>query len=266
MQLSLPPFGWDLAKEAAKYLVVAAAGWVLNSGKRWWGTRPARAFWHPFISDDLRLVVGHFEQFRLFERSGVIGVGDAIALGELQRYLAQIGARDPKVVYDNRLEGDDLKHTIIALGGPDANEVTRGAVKQIDSKLRFGDPEVDKNAIVIRDTTSDPPRLYNPDPLDRDGAGTDFGLILRAPNPYAPEKEMMIIAGSFGHGTWAATRYVISPAFLALREAKAQGPLECLVKTEVVRDTPQAIHLIVARSIRCGAIRMNRPTPPAART
>ena len=67
-----------------------------------------------------------------------------------------------------------LKHTIIALGGPDANAVTRDAVKHINSKLRFGDPEV--NDIAIRDTTSEPPRFYAPSPADRDGTGTDYGL------------------------------------------------------------------------------------------
>jgi len=70
----------------------------------------------------------------------------------------------------------------------------------------------------------------------------------------------MIIAGSFGHGTWAGTRYVMSPAFLELPEAKARGAPECLVKTDVVRDTPQAIRLIVVRNIPS-----NVPTPTAYR-
>ena len=196
----------------------------------------------------MRLVIGRFGEFQSFERSGLLGVGDAIALAELQHYLGKIGATEPQVVYADRIEGDDLKHTLISLGGPDANAVTRDAVKLIDSKLRFGDPSI--NEIAIRDTGVDPPHYYVPSTPDHDGAATDYGVILRARNPFAADKEVMIIAGSFGHGTIAGTRYVTSPAFLALPASKARGALECLVETDVVRDAPQSIRLMVARPIR----------------
>ena len=156
MQLSLPPFVWDLTKDGAKFLVGAAAGWVLKVGRDRLRTRRVRAFWRPFISDDLRIVVGGFQEFRDFERSGVLGIGDAIALGELQYYLARIGGFDPQVAYSGRFDGDALKHTIIAIGGPDANKVTRDMVEKIDSKLRF---EVDD--VVIQDTACHPAHRYD---------------------------------------------------------------------------------------------------------
>ncbi len=247
MQLPFDSLAWDLIKDAAKFLIGAAAGWALKVSRDRWRTRNARSFWRPFLSNDLRLVIGCFREFPGFERSGLLGVGDAIALAELQRYLGQIGASEPKVVYADRLEGDALKHTLISLGGPDANAVTREAVKLIDSKLRFGNPSI--HEIAIRDTGVDPPRLYVPSEPDRDGAATDYGLILRAPNPFAADKEIMIIAGSFGHGTVAGTRYATSPAFLKLPASRASGALECLVQTDVVRDAPQSIRLVVARNI-----------------
>jgi hypothetical protein len=249
--LVLKPLGdsfiWDLIKDAAKFLVGAATGWVLKVIRDRWRTRKARSFWRPFLSSDLRLVIGRFGEFRDFERSGMLGVGDAIALAELQRYLGQIGGSEPQVVYADRLEGDALKHTLISLGGPDANAVTREALKLINSKVRFGDPF--NNEIAIRDTGVEPARLYVPSTPDRDGTATDYGVIIRAPNPFAPEKEIMIIAGSFGHGTVAGERYVTSPAFLALPASKARDAFECLVETNVVRDAPQAIRLTVMRSI-----------------
>ena len=109
-----------------------------------------------------------------------------------------------------REEGIDAA-AVWLIGGPDPNAVTREAVKLIDSKLRFGDPSI--HEIAIRDTGVDPPRLYVPSEPDRDGVVTDYGLILRAPNPFAADKEIMIIAGSFGHGTVAGTRYATFPAF-----------------------------------------------------
>jgi hypothetical protein len=240
-----------LLGDGAKYLVAAAAGWALKVGRDRWKTRRARAFWRPFILDDLRIVIGRFGQFQRFERSGLIGVGDARALAELQRSLAKIGMNNPSVRYADELHGDELKHTIIALGGPDANAVTCQALNRIRSKLRFSSLRMDR--IVIEDSASAPPDLYIPSEPDAGGATTDYGLILRAPNPFAPEKEIMIMAGSYGHGTLACTRFAFLPEFLALRGAKSKNPFECLVKTDVVLDAPQAIRLILLRSIQSRA-------------
>lgn len=151
---------WDLVKDGAEFLIGAAAGWALKVARDRWRTRNARSFWRPFLSDDLRLAIGRFGDFSSFERSGLLGVGDAIALAELQHYLGQIGATEPQVVYADRLDGDALKHTLISLGGPDANAVTREAINLIDSKLRFGDPSI--NEISIRDTGVCPPRRHVP--------------------------------------------------------------------------------------------------------
>ena len=239
---------WDLTKDAVKFLLGTGAGWALKTGRDRWRTRKARTFWRPFLTNDLRLVIGRFLEFEGFERSGLLGVGDAMALAELQNYLGLIGVSKSQVVYADRLDGDALKHTLISLGGPDANAVTRDAVKSIDSKLRFGDPSI--NEIAIRDSGASPPKLYVPSAPDRDGAATDYGLILRARNPFDTTKEMMIIAGAFGHGTLAGTRYVTSQEFLALPAVGARSAFECLVETDVVRDAPQAIRLVVARSLK----------------
>lgn len=238
----------DLTKDGAKFLIGTAAGWTLKVARDRLRTRKARAFWRPFLSKDLRIVVGRFREFKDFERSGFIGVGDTLALAELQRYLTRIGLREPQVVYADQIEGDDLKHPIISLGGPDNNAVTREVAKQIKSTLRFGNPEI--NEIAFRDTGVHPPQLYVPSAFDHDGSGTDYGLILRAHNPFAPANEVMVIAGSFGHGTWAGTRYVTSAEFLKLKELKKRVPIECFVETDVVRDTPQGIRMLIVRTIQ----------------
>jgi hypothetical protein len=155
MQPFLNSLAWDLIKDGVKFLIGGAARWALKVARDHWRTRNAHSFWRPFLSNDVRLVIGRFGQFPSFERSGLLGVGDAIALAELQHYLGQIGASEPQLVYVDRLDGDALKHTLISLPGPDANAVTREAVKLIDSKLRFGDPSI--NEIAIRDTGVNPP-------------------------------------------------------------------------------------------------------------
>jgi hypothetical protein len=236
----------DQPKDLAKYIVAAAAGWLLKFVRDRWRTRHARRFWRPFLSADLRVVVGRFDskEFLAFEQSGLMGCGDAYALAELQRYLGQIGASQIQTVFAGHdYDAGVLQHTLISLGGPDANAVTRELVKKIDSSMKFGDPRI--NEIAIRDTTSN--RSYAPDNLDEDGSGTDYGLILRVPSPYIPGKEVMIMAGSFGQGTLAAVRYLSSQEFLKLPVSKKEGTLECLVKTDVVRGSPQAVRPLIVR-------------------
>jgi hypothetical protein len=238
----------EIVKDVAAFLIGAAVSWLLTVGHGLWRTREARRFWRPFLSDDLCIILGRFKEFSSFERSGFLGVGDAIALAELQRYLARIGRRrGAEVIYADQCGGDDLHHTIICLGGPDANSVTLDALKLIKPKLQYGDPSI--NEVAIQDTAFVPPHLYLPHAAGRDGSTIDYGIILRVPNPFAKEKTLLIIGGSFGHGTWAGARYVTSHDFLNQALPKTQSPLEYLVETRVVRDTPQAIRLLVARII-----------------
>ena len=240
----LSEFEWDMTKDAIKYPIGAAALWILQVGRGRFRTRRAHAFWRPFLSTDL--VIGSFPA-RDFERTGLVGLGDAIALAELQLYLREIGG-NPKVAYADRLDGDELKHTMILLGGPDANSVTRRLYNRIASTLRLGNHE--SGEISIRDTSVQPPHFYGPSPRDHNNAYTDHGLILRAPNPLAPDKEVMIIAGSFGHGTWAAARHVASTEFLKKCRSLKHGPIECLVQTDVELDTPQNIRELLIRNFR----------------
>lgn len=246
--MHIPAVVLDLMKDGAKFLIGAGAGWVLRKGTERWRTRHARSFWRPFLSDDLYLVVGSFPEFRKFERSGLLGLGDAIALGEIQRFLTQIGAKRVEQVFANRLNGDGLKQTMVVLGGPDANSVAFDAFGQFNSQFRFGPSDV-----AIRDTATTPTKVYFPSNFDENGSGIDYGLILCGPNPFCPDKKMMLIAGCYGHGTWAGARYVGSKEFLELPQIKDGGTFECLIKTDIVRDTPQAIHMIAIRKIKSNA-------------
>ncbi|HEY2498384.1 MAG TPA: hypothetical protein VGK24_15070 [Candidatus Angelobacter sp.] len=241
----ITPFALDLMKDCAKFLIGAGAGWILRTARERWRTRNARSFWRPFLSDDLCIVVGSFHEFKNFERSGLLGVGDAIALGELQTFLSRIGGKKVPHAYASRFNGDMLKQTLVVIGGPDANSVALEALVLFKSTFQVGPEDV-----AITDTTTTPPKLYSPNELDKNGSGVDYGLILCGPNPFCPNKMMMLIAGCYGHGTLAGARYVSSPEFLTLPQVQDGGKsFECLIKTDVMRDTPQAIHLIDIRKI-----------------
>ena len=236
----------DLVKNSAKFLFGTAAGWVWKLLYDRWKKRKARNFWRPFLSKDLRIVVGRFREFEDFEPSGFLGVGDAIALAELQSFLATMGITEPQVLYADRIEGDALKHPLILLEALMRMPSTYEASKLLRTKLCFGNPAI--NEIAFRDISSDLPRVYCPNVPTAQQSGSDLGLILKVPNPFAADKTALIIAGSFGHGTWAAARYVMSPEFLG-SQAATYDSLEGLIETDIVMDTPQQIRPLVLRPL-----------------
>ena len=64
---------WDMTKDGVKFAVGAAIGWILKILRDRWRTRRAHSFWRPFLTGDVRLVIGRFED-RDFERSGLLGL------------------------------------------------------------------------------------------------------------------------------------------------------------------------------------------------
>ena len=209
--------------------------------------RRAKRFWKVFVSGELQVVVGRFLEFASFEQSGFLGVGDAMALAELRMHFESLGLRDFSVSYADRLDGDSLKTNLILIGGPDVNTITKEAVVRIQSTLRFGNPE--HHEIAIYDSVTD--RIYAPlVRTDSNEIIKDYGVVLKTTNPFAPNKQVLIVAGSFGYGTWAGIRFITSRQFIENPMVLEGMPIECLIETDIVRGTPQDIRLIVLRALK----------------
>jgi hypothetical protein len=180
--------------------------------------RRARVFWRPLFTSQIQVVVSRFESPSFNEPTGLVGGGDAIALREISAYLSRIGFRKHKVVYVDEA-GLDRKNNLILLGGPDANAVTRDALKLIGARFQLVDPGPGHPA-EIRDTAPveshatlsgarTAVRAYAPT------ADTDYGVVIRARNPFNPEKWLVIFAGAYGYGTWGGVELALSDhAFL----------------------------------------------------
>jgi hypothetical protein len=68
---------------------------------------------------------------------------------------------------------------------------------------------------------------------------TDFGLVVRAPNPYASDRHLLMVFGTFGFGSWAGVRFLLSKQFQEANERLAGGFMECLVEAEIVKGAPR---------------------------
>ena len=190
-------------------------------------------------------MLGRFSEFSSFEQSGLIGVGDASALMELLTFFDALGLRGVRVTYADRLDGDDLKTNLVLLGGPDANLITNEAVKRIPTTLQFGDPSI--NQISIHDSLKN--TIYIPKSDKSGNLVKDYGTIIRTDNPFALDKKILLIFGSYGYGTWAAAKLARSELFFKDERVIAGKSMECLIESDIVRATPQESKIIVLREL-----------------
>ena len=237
---------FDLGINLLAGLIGFCVAWIWRWSRTTLRLRHGRRFWKPYTLEGSQIVLGRFSEFTPFESTGLVGLGDAIALSELRDYLGGLGLREYQVTYADRLTGEDLASNLVLLGGPDANSITKEILANIRTTIRFGNPEIYE--IAMYDTKSSV--IYAPlrDP-DTDELVRDYGLIVRSANPYGPSKHVLVLAGSYGFGTMAAARYATSKEFLEdpiVANAKA---IECVVSADIVRDEPLNLRLVAVREL-----------------
>src|SRR3712207_6809703 len=79
---------------------------------------------------------------------------------------------------------------------------------------------------------------------------SDQGIVVRAPNPFNSERQILILAGSYGYGSTAAARLVTSSRFLRHPLARSSKNFEALFTTEVVDHAPQEAVILEIRELR----------------
>jgi hypothetical protein len=243
--------GVDFAVNFAAGVVLGGGAASLQRVESRFRTRGPRRFWRPFIEGgQVRVVVGGPAlEANDWEQSGMMGVGDALALRDLQSVFAQIGA-DADIRLTLHVARDELaERALVSLGGPDSNYVTNALMQRAETTLRFGNPL--RNEVTIRDLLE--MKQYSPRLSSRNGE--DYGLIVRLPrSEELHHASAVIIGGSFGYGTWAGGRLIGEKQLLENPIVRSKSPFECLYKTEVVNGHLGRIKILALRRLS-GAIR-----------
>lgn len=181
--------------------------------------RRARQLWGPILSGQLQIVTSRFDSQDFTDPTGVIGAGDAMALRVLRTYFASIGFTKVEEVYVKEASLDRTKNLIL-LGGPDTNEVTKDALDLIRPYVEITEDKDDENGTMeVRDLRVAPKSDSNSSGRQRDGrysagANLDYGIIIRANNPFNPSTTIVIIAGAFGYGSWGGANLALREEFL----------------------------------------------------
>ena len=213
----------------------------------------ARRFWRPFLSADLQIVIGRFQEFNAFEASGFVGVGDMQAAAEIAAFFDDLGLRrsghTASIVYHDRLAGDLYGANLICIGGPDANKVTDRILGRINHTIKLGDPR--QHEIFLHDAETG--EIYSPkverDSENREVIASDYGLLVKAPNPYDSHRSTMIFAGSFGYGTWGGVKLTRMSEFLRAKLVRRGAAVECLYKVEILEEMPQRPEIVLMRQV-----------------
>lgn len=239
-----------------KVLIAAGGaflGWLFGILAHWYKYRHARGFWRQMLSEDGLLVLSRFDDFPEFEPSGLVGAGDAHAVAELSTFARGALGSTFRIGYADHLASEQLTSNLVLVGGPDANKSTRELVDRIQHSMTPGD--IDQREVQFSDQVSG--KTYVPS-LGGDGRrGVDYAYIVKARNPLNAKKEVLIISGCFGYGTWGAVRLAISDEFLALGAVRGGDDFEAVVRCEVVDASPVTFSLETIRPL----VRSNAPKP-----
>ncbi|MFJ1765164.1 hypothetical protein ACIOD2_32900 [Amycolatopsis sp. NPDC088138] len=178
-----------------------------------------------------------------WEKSGMVGMGDIQALVEIESQLRRLGFSGT-IVESKELTPQELKRDLVLIGGPDGNSVTATMMGRMNGASSYAFAmDLGPDAGAVYDKRSS--REITPKYDDLGNPMNDFGLIIRAANPLAPDTaEIVILAGCWGFGTAAAAEKLGDQKFL--RQLKKSRHFEVLVETTVehgahyntkVRDT-----------------------------
>jgi hypothetical protein len=254
--------------------------------------RRTRRLWGPLLDGGLQIVVSRF-LIPPFRDPGVVGGGDALALRVITSYFASAGIKGVETVYVDEPSLDRRKN-IITLGGPSTNSVTKDALERMAAHVQIVDPGPNKPVEVHDLAAVSPGSASLPSPasgrrhrtrVQRYAARpeTDHGIIVRAGNPFNPDKEILIIAGAWGYGSWGGAELASNENFLercnrlgakgsaprskgwrslprALfskdavwrgtpRNPRSQVPFECIFSVDVFDKRPLAAKIIALRQI-----------------
>jgi hypothetical protein len=239
--LDAMPNSWDVLFSIGPFVGGYLIGWVAPKAHRWRRTRRTRKFWKPFSKrDQVSVIMGGDRSFPTFEASGLVGVGDVMALTELQAIFDEnrLG-RLPITLATSPREAHLETADLILIGGPDMNWATKAVASRLPARFTFGNP--DDREIQIKDQKTG--TVYRPsDPGERDIH--DVGLIKLVPNPFDTRRKVLLIAGAFGHATFAGVKLTGQKDFLKHPLIAAGSLFECLFSVDIVANEPLAPTII----------------------
>jgi hypothetical protein len=203
--------------------------------------RRSRDFWGKGIgSGKIIILLGSFADkltqsdptSPAFEPTGVVGLGDARAAHELAVYFTRLGVA-ADIAYANSPLAGQGKSNIVLLGAEETNPLVKGAFDGVVSTFRYETSQ----PMTLHDGLRNKSYVAK---LAGDQVAIDYGTLIRARNPYAPEHTLVMIGGIYGFGTWGGVRLLNDKRFIkqcALLSGRSKAgdafDIECVYRVRV---------------------------------
>jgi hypothetical protein len=161
------------------------------------------------------VAIGSFieDEYYARERAGFAGLGDVEAYIRLKEQLRRIGVHNFNMGPGHDISSEHLRENLILIGGPHSNPISAAVMEKLPLTFSFGPAEGPngKDAKIYDSKTG----AVTDCRVSASGRlKTDQGIIVRCANPFFEEKSVVMLAGSWGFGTTAATRLFESRDFL----------------------------------------------------
>jgi hypothetical protein len=163
--------------------------------------KPVDNFWNKCLRSSTNIVISslpaNYHEFSLYT-----GYSDLKASARIASLLPSFH-KDPERIkmLEARYASDRLRENVILIGGPIGNELTKRVMKDFEIPFSFVDH-------TLLDKYHN--KKYEAK-LGEDGdVLEDYALILRIKNPYNSQKNLFLVAGCYGYGTYSGAEAVPS--------------------------------------------------------
>ena len=109
----------DIVNELIAGAIAAIIGFFAKKIWDKYKTRKARKFWKKILTQKYYVVVGRFNKFIDYEKSGFIGAGDVKGVTEMKMYFAKNNLKDFDWKYSDEISGEEIKENLILIGFAD---------------------------------------------------------------------------------------------------------------------------------------------------
>ena len=169
----------------------------------------------------------------------VFGYGPLMAYREFNKLFltAYPRIKEPQFSHSKSFPFEDLDHDLILLGFPIGNEITAQVMRDLKIPISF------KDHSIVDCATGE--TLFQAT-VETGAVVEDFGLLLRAPNPYNPKARVFIIAGCETFGVKAAAEFLDPHNFHLLCGVKwPRGKFLALLHAFLPRTLKSNLYAIV---------------------
>ena len=187
-----------------------------------------------FLKEDTHLFV---PLIRPLHEGAATGYGDLLAasmvIATRNKYFSEAATL---ITHTNVNDYDAVQaQNLVVLGGGRHNPIYRNLIEKLSAPLHFFDTPT-QSFVDIRN--ADRSIAYTPTyDADSHVVRTDVGLLIHAKNPRAPDKTVVIAAGSHSFGTAAAIQYMSSTQGIADLQKFANDNCEVVVQCNVVNSS-----------------------------